>query len=126
MKTYNLPANVDALIFDIDNTLYRNDNYCELQVQLLIERFAKEREMTVTDAVSAINRGKMDYQNATGGKKTSTGNVMLNLGVALDENARWRDELFGRRNTCREILNLFRLLSISPRASSSRLSQIIP
>ena len=94
MRLYSIPPRVTALVFDIDNTLYRNDRYCELQVELLVRRFAATRHMGEDEAKGLIARKKRVYEQKNGGRKTSTGNIMLELGVPLEENARWRDALF--------------------------------
>ncbi len=94
MKIYYLPETVEVLIFDIDNTLYRNDRYCDLQVDLLIDRFAREMRLSSDAARDLIAARKERYESTHGGKTTSTGNIMLELGVSIAENARWRNELF--------------------------------
>ena len=88
MKVYSIPKTVRALLFDIDNTLYRNDEYCNLQVELLLERFAERQGISIDEA-----KGRIDHEKRVMGK-SSTGNLMMRLGVSIEENARWRDELF--------------------------------
>ena len=94
MKIYRIPTSVTTLIFDIDNTLYRDDHYCDLQVELLVGRFAREMNLSMDSARKLIAQRKELHANTTGGNATSTGNIMLELGVTIAENARWRDELF--------------------------------
>lgn len=94
MQVYHLPAVVTALLFDIDNTLYSNDAYASLQVELLIQRFATEKHIGFDEAEKLIDAEKARYAAANAGAKTSIGNIMSHLGVSLQENARWRDELF--------------------------------
>jgi FMN phosphatase YigB (HAD superfamily) len=94
MKIYRLPSEANSLIFDIDNTLYRNDHYCDLQVELLVDRFAKKMNLSQDSAQKLISARKELHARTSGGKATSTGNIMLELGVTIAENARWRDELF--------------------------------
>lgn len=93
MICYRLPEKTEALLFDIDNTLYRNDAYCRLQVELLVERFALKKNISVEQARVLLSREKDRIREATGGN-TSTGNLMSGLGISIRESAYWRDELF--------------------------------
>jgi phosphoglycolate phosphatase/putative hydrolase of the HAD superfamily len=94
MKRYSLPPEPRALVFDIDNTLYSNDEYCTLQVELLVQRFARLKQISVAQAWDLIRREKELYSAKTDGGVTSTGNILAAFGVSLQESARWRDELF--------------------------------
>lgn len=94
MKTYSLPCSIDGLLFDIDNTLYRNDEYYQLQTDLLVARYAKEKEIEEGTAHELVAAEKSRYKKANRGHATSLGNVMLRLGIPISVNASWRDELF--------------------------------
>lgn len=94
MKTYSLPGTIDGLLFDIDNTLYRNDDYYQLQTDLLVARYAKEKEIEESTAHELVAADKSRYKKANQGRATSLGNIMLRLGIPISVNARWRDELF--------------------------------
>ena len=94
MQVFHLPTSVKALIFDIDNTLYANEHYGRLQVELLIRRFAQRFHMSFEEAQSIIVKEKKTYAAGHEGSNTSIGNIMAMLGVSIEENAGWRDELF--------------------------------
>ncbi len=94
MQIFSLPKTIEALLFDIDNTLYSDDRYVKSQIDHLIEQFAAWKRMEVEDAGKLIEAEQRRYAALNGGKKTSLGNTMLKLGVSIEENARWRDELF--------------------------------
>lgn len=94
MNIHFLPARVEALLFDIDNTLYKNDEYYHLQTDLLVERYAKDRGVDLEVARRTVENAKERYRAANSGRSTSMGNVMLSLGVPISTNCRWRDELF--------------------------------
>lgn len=79
---------------DIDNTLYSNEVYYRLQIELLVNRFADWMGMSVQKAWDLLETEKKRYTSDNDGRQTSTGNIMQTLGVSLDENARWRDQLF--------------------------------
>ncbi|MBT3274529.1 MAG: HAD family hydrolase [Spirochaetales bacterium] len=94
MKYFSLPRNVQGLIFDIDNTLYRNDRYCALQVELLIGRYSEKAGIPLKEAERRVADIRRRYAEVNNGSTTSTGNAMLELGVSLKENITWRNELF--------------------------------
>jgi len=94
MKVFSIPQDVKSLLFDIDNTLYSDDGYYQLQIELLLRRFAEQKKISPADAREMFEAEKKRYAAENGGKKTSTGNIMQAFGISLEENARWRDELF--------------------------------
>jgi len=98
MKVFTLPAVPRALLFDIDNTLYVNDEYCRLQVELLVKRFAESKRLEIAEAKEMIVVARKRHSLQTGGGTTSTGNILAELGVDLRVSARWRDELFHPEN----------------------------
>ena len=93
MQCYSLPARIRALAFDIDKTLYDNDAYAEHQIDVLIERLARERSLTVADARSAIDAWQRAYAETHGGARQSLGNTFSGLGVPMETSIVWREEL---------------------------------
>jgi HAD superfamily hydrolase (TIGR01549 family) len=93
MKTFSLPKAPEALLFDIDGTLYTSPGYVEEQVRVQVERFGELKGWTYGRALEEIERAKRDYAERTGGKKTSLANAMLALGIPIEESVRWREEL---------------------------------
>jgi len=94
MRLFSLQPAIKVLLFDIDNTLYVNKEYVDSQIKHLIWRFALYKQLTVQEAERLIEAEKERYAAKTGGKKNSLGNIMCKFGVSLQENARWRDEMF--------------------------------
>ncbi len=94
MTAYRLPATCRLVVFDVDNTLYRNDDYLRRQTELLIERFARERRMAVDEARRAIEKARVEVARASKSRTTSLGNAMAALGVPFATNSRWRSELY--------------------------------
>ena len=97
MQLFNLPADrsgITALLFDIDNTLYKNDEYVKSQTALLTKRFALETEFPICEAKDLINREKKRYADKNDGNITSWGNLMAGLGVEIQKNAVWREQMF--------------------------------
>jgi phosphoglycolate phosphatase/putative hydrolase of the HAD superfamily len=85
MKIYGIPDKVKGVIFDIDNTLYRNEDYVRDQRVRLLERFAQVKGMTCGQAEEIIT-GYIQ-------KKTSMGNAFLAHGIPISESVKWREEL---------------------------------
>lgn len=94
MDVYALPDRIEAVLFDIDNTLYKDDVYFSLQSELLIKRFAVEKGVDFEEARTLVEARKSAYASANGGRRTSLGNVMLDLGVPIEVSVRWREEIF--------------------------------
>ncbi|HKJ85443.1 MAG TPA: HAD family hydrolase, partial [Spirochaetia bacterium] len=93
MQFYSLPSRIEGLAFDIDKTLYNNDYYAKHQIDLLIERFAKERSEPIADARRAVLRWQEDYAAANEGARQSLGNTFAALGVPIETSVAWREEL---------------------------------
>ncbi len=94
VKDFNLPAAVHGLIFDIDNTLYRNDEYLQSQTDLLIERLAEERGLAAADLADEIASYRDAYAAEHGGRRPSLGNTFIAFGVSIPLSVKWREELF--------------------------------
>ena len=98
MKIFSLPSQVSALLFDIDNTLYSNDEYYTLQSELLIRRFAEWKDIRIDDALRLIAAEKKRYATENDGEENSIGKTLFALGVSLETSAGWRTELFNPDN----------------------------
>ena len=91
MKIISLPTVVEALVFDVDMTLYDNKQYYNSQNRLLIKRLAKElgkAEEQMEQEVAAI-RIKHNEEG-----ELSLGNTFLQFGISIAQSVRWREELF--------------------------------
>ena len=93
MKTYNLPQNPKALIFDIDSTLYTNAAYAFEQVDCQIRQFAKDRGITADEARRMVADYRKQYAAANNGKKISLGNTLLAFGIPIAQSVEWRKTL---------------------------------
>lgn len=99
MKLYQVeslamnPQCLQALIFDIDHTLYRDDRYGPSQNPLLIQRLAQERGWTELDAQRRVADVQRQLQEQFGGRSPSMGECLLELGISMEQNVRWRSEL---------------------------------
>ena len=93
MKTYNLPQNPKALIFDIDSTLYTNAAYAFEQVDCQVRQFAKDRGITADEAHRMVADYRKQYAAANNGKKISLGNTLLAFGIPIAQSVEWRKTL---------------------------------
>lgn len=93
MKTYNLPAVVKGIIFDIDSTLYTNERYAFEQVDIQVRHLAHLRGLDPAMVRCIINKRREEWSAAHGGQKISLGNTLLALGISIDESIKWRREL---------------------------------
>ena len=92
MKTWQLPIRPEALIFDLDSTLYTNPAYARFQTEVLIERLAAFRgePLGVTRALISNLRAE---RKSRGEADTSLGNLFLSLGIPIETSVAWREEL---------------------------------
>ena len=93
MKTYNLPQNPKALIFDIDSTLYTNVAYAFEQVDCQVRQFAKDRGITADEARRMVADYRKQYAATNNGKKISLGNTLLAFGIPIAQSVEWRKTL---------------------------------
>ena len=94
MKIYYLPPDVRVLVFDIDMTLYTNQEYLDAQIRLLLQRMADHQGISFTQVTNQVALVKADFAMENDGRNLSLGNVFAELGVDTATSARWREELF--------------------------------
>ncbi|HUX39995.1 MAG TPA: HAD family hydrolase [Rectinemataceae bacterium] len=92
MRNWNIPSRPEALIFDLDSTLYDNSTYARFQTDILIERLARERGETVASCKALIERIRQERRRLEG-SDTSLGNLFLALGIPMETSIAWREEL---------------------------------
>ncbi|MDR0588935.1 MAG: HAD family hydrolase [Spirochaetaceae bacterium] len=93
MKIYRIPPVRSALIFDMDSTLYTNPEYARDQVDLLIRRLAHIRGRSFADMKGALETCRETWAHRTG-EKISLTTAFTFFGISLEENIRWREELY--------------------------------
>jgi FMN phosphatase YigB (HAD superfamily) len=94
MKVVALPSVVRALVFDIDLTLYDNLEYYNSHKTLLVKRLAQELGKTETETEKEIAAVREAFAKVNGGRRLSLGNTFLHFGISIDQNVRWREDLF--------------------------------
>ncbi len=93
MRVHRITPAPQALIFDIDNTLYENPAYSEAQIRLQVERLAAVRGESFQETEAALAKARAEYAAASGGAQTSLGNAFELLGVGIETSITWREEL---------------------------------
>jgi len=96
MKVYKIPCELTnpALLFDMDNTLYTNNEYGKTQIDLPIKRLAEKRGKTFEQMNDEVTQYRKNWAENHNGQAVSLSNTFLALGVSIEENIRWRDECF--------------------------------
>jgi phosphoglycolate phosphatase/putative hydrolase of the HAD superfamily len=94
VKIYLIPAETSALIFDMDNTLYTNDEYIRCQIESPIKRLAEKRGVSFGGMRDAIDACRKKYAEENNGAQLSLGNIFKSFGVGMEETIRWREELY--------------------------------
>ena len=94
MKIYHWPSYVRVLVFDIDMTLYTNQEYLDAQIRLLLQRLADLQGISFSQVSKLVLHEKTEFATKNQGRNLSLGNVFANLGVDTKTCARWREELF--------------------------------
>jgi phosphoglycolate phosphatase/putative hydrolase of the HAD superfamily len=93
MKIFRLPDQCAAILFDLDSTLYTNEEYARLQIDLPIERLAKLRGIALGEMHEEIDRFRENWAREHDGAQISLGNVLAAFGISIEETIKWREEL---------------------------------
>jgi phosphoglycolate phosphatase/putative hydrolase of the HAD superfamily len=94
VKVYYLPPEQRALLFDMDLTLYSSPEYGSFQIDSLVERLAERRGIPRGDMGRLLEERRRSLTDAQGGKKPSLSQIFLSYGITMEENVRWREELY--------------------------------
>ena len=94
MKIYRLPSEIRALIFDMDLTLYTNAEYGQFQIDSIVERLAKRRRVSFNEMNYELEEARKNWEKSHGGKRPSLSQLLMSYGISMEENIRWREELY--------------------------------
>ncbi|MDR0760995.1 MAG: HAD family hydrolase [Treponema sp.] len=98
MTIYRIPPTISALLFDMDNTLYSNEEYLRFQFESPVRRLAEIRNTSFDETQREIAEYRKtwaaEHGAAQGYSQISLGNVFLAFGVSIKETVRWREELY--------------------------------
>jgi phosphoglycolate phosphatase/putative hydrolase of the HAD superfamily len=92
MKIYRLPATVLALVFDMDLTLYTSPEYGKAQIDGLVARLGEVMGRSFEEMDREVDEYRRSFSAAHGGKKPSLTSILLNYGISMADNIRWREE----------------------------------
>jgi phosphoglycolate phosphatase/putative hydrolase of the HAD superfamily len=90
MRTYL--SQIKALVFDIDNTLFRNDVYYNSLTSQLVEQYALEKKQSKEAARNLVS--KLRDELGKNGMKASYTHVLSHLGISIQKQSQWKDELY--------------------------------
>lgn len=93
MNCYNLPEKISALIFDIDNTLYTNEEYAFEQVDVQVREFARLRGITADEARHMVDEKRKEWAASHNGAQITLANIMLSFNIPVSQSIAWRSEL---------------------------------
>ena len=93
MKTYNIPKDLQTIIFDIDSTLYTNAAYAFEQVDCQVREYAKITGLTADQARKKVAAYRKEFAAKNEGKKVSLGNTLLAFGIPIEQSVEWRKNL---------------------------------
>ncbi|MCL2190989.1 MAG: HAD family hydrolase [Treponema sp.] len=94
MRVFRVPGTCRAIIFDMDSTLYTNDEYARAQIDLPIERLARLKGKSPDEMRAEIDAYREKWAEGHRGQKISLANAFVAFGVGIAESAKWRNELF--------------------------------
>lgn len=112
MKVIRIPQNLKTIIFDIDSTLYTNEEYAFEQVDCQVRRFASERGISNSEARKLVAEFREKFARENGGKKISLSNTLLSFGVSIQKSIEWRRELLEPKNFLTRDERLQKTLSV--------------
>lgn len=128
MTVYRIPENLKTIIFDIDGTLYKNDEYINEQIDSQIRAFAQSRNFSNEKARQMVNSYREEWAKLHDGKRPSLNNALHDMGVQTDEIIAWRKELTHPENylsfdealadSLKELAAVYRLLCITNNPAS--------
>jgi len=95
MKFFNFTTKqkISALIFDIDNTLYTNEEYLVHQIDVQVQKFADMEGISFKEAEKRIDKARQNFAHEHQGAKTSFALIMKGFGYSVEESIKWRKEL---------------------------------
>lgn len=93
MEIYKIPEDLQAIIFDIDSTLYTNAAYAFEQVDCQVREFARVRGITAEEARKMVADYRKKFAREHNGSKVSLGNTLLAFGAPISQSVEWRREL---------------------------------
>lgn len=98
MDIYKIPEDLQAIIFDIDSTLYTNPAYAFEQVDCQVREYARMMGITAAEARQKVADYRKKFAQENNGSKISLGNIMVAFGMPISQSIAWRRELLEPAN----------------------------
>lgn len=92
IEIYRIPEKLSAIIFDIDSTLYTNEEYAVEQLDVQIREFARTRGTDEKETRNKVALFRYNHYKKTG-EKLSLANTLLHFGVSIEESIEMRRTL---------------------------------
>ena len=112
MKIYHLPSDIRALAFDMDLTLYTNPEYGQYQIDSLVKKLGTIRGLSLEAMNREIEDARTSWALSHNGKRASLSNILATYGVSMEENIRWREEIYEPEKFIKEDLRLRKTLEL--------------
>jgi len=106
MKIYRIPKPCGAILFDMDSTLYTNEEYARSQTDLPVERLARLKGKGFAEMSGEIAAYREKWAEGHEGQKISLANAFVAFGVGIAESVKWRNELFNPEEYLAEDIRL--------------------
>jgi phosphoglycolate phosphatase/putative hydrolase of the HAD superfamily len=94
MKIFCIPAQCNAILFDMDSTLYTHPQYAQTQHDLPIERLALLRGISFSEMSEEFARFRKDWAERHEGRGITLANTFCAFGISINETIKWREELY--------------------------------
>ena len=94
MKIYRIPQNFRAIIFDLDSTLYTNEEYARSQIDLPIELLSILQKKSFEKMKEEILLFQKKWSNEHNGEIISFANTLFHFGINTEDLILWRSRLF--------------------------------
>jgi phosphoglycolate phosphatase/putative hydrolase of the HAD superfamily len=94
MRIFDLPSKIDAVLFDMDSTLYTHKEYAQSQTDLPVKKLAGLQGRSFTDMSNTIMDFRKKWAAEHQGQNLSLANIFLSFGVSVEKSVRWREELY--------------------------------
>ncbi|MDR2729937.1 MAG: HAD family hydrolase [Treponema sp.] len=84
---------IQAILFDMDNTLYTNNEYAKEQIDLPVTRLAEILGKSYTQMIAEISQIRKNYSDVHMGQAISLCGIFLSFGVSVEESVKIREEV---------------------------------
>ena len=91
MKFFQMPAEIKALAFDMDLTLYTNHEYAQYQIDILIEKLSEMQGLSFEEMKNEVDGIRVKLSKNR--KIPSFSKILNSYGINTEKIAGWRNEL---------------------------------